>query len=563
MQILLILLGSLSLVLTMFKSGLIYSFGMGFWGANGHDGIWHLAVIESIKRGSFVNPVFAGFPFQNYHLGYDLFVALISKLTGLESIWLYFQIFPIILSLLIGFLVYQFIYTWKKSKIQAFFAVFFVYFSGSFGWLVELVRRGRFDGESIFWAQQSISTLINPPFALSIVFILLGFIELRKFIQNNKLKNLIFSVLSFGILIQIKAYAGVLVLLSLSIGGIYDYLINRKLNVFKVFLLSLIFSLLIFLPFNLKSGSLFVFSPFWFLETLVGFKDRFYWERLYLALIQAKETGITFKAIISYFLAFLIFIVGNLGTRLIGLFSIKELLNKKKGISLDVIMIFIAFFGILIPMFFIQKGTAWNTIQFFYYSLFIFSIYSGLTLAKIFEKKNLLTKILSGFILLATVPTSISTLYFHYLPKRAPAMISNQEIEALNFLSFQDEGIVLTYPYDSIKAKKAEVNPPRPLYLYESTAYVSAFAKKQLFLEDEVNLEITGYDWRERKMKILNFFEFFDKESMKEFLKENNITYIYLLNDQEMELLPEELGFEEIFSNSQVNIYKLLYSKEQ
>src|SRR3990172_3661184 len=92
-------------------------------------------------------------------------------------------------------------------------------------------------------------------------------------------------------------------------------------------------------------------------------------------------------------------------------------------------------------------------------------------------------------------PNSIGTLG-HYLPARPPAMISNEELEALKFLSTQPMGVVLTYPFDKFKAKEAEANPPRPLYLYESTAYVSSFAKKPVFLEDEVNLDITGYAWR-------------------------------------------------------------------
>src|SRR3989344_8228028 len=37
-----ILVGSLSWLLTTVKNGLVYEYGMGFWGAHGHDSIWHL-----------------------------------------------------------------------------------------------------------------------------------------------------------------------------------------------------------------------------------------------------------------------------------------------------------------------------------------------------------------------------------------------------------------------------------------------------------------------------------------------------------------------------------------
>ena len=45
----------------------------------------------------------------------------------------------------------------------------FVYFSSGFGFVVTAIRDGQFTGESMFWSQQSVSTLVNPPFALSLI----------------------------------------------------------------------------------------------------------------------------------------------------------------------------------------------------------------------------------------------------------------------------------------------------------------------------------------------------------------------------------------------------------
>src|SRR3989344_9313976 len=85
----LILVGSGIWSSTMVKSGLIYDYGMGFWGPNGHDGIWHIALIKSLVRGSWEMPVFAGEALRNYHVGYDLLLALISRMTRLNPILLY------------------------------------------------------------------------------------------------------------------------------------------------------------------------------------------------------------------------------------------------------------------------------------------------------------------------------------------------------------------------------------------------------------------------------------------------------------------------------------------
>ena len=164
---LLIFLGTLSWSLTMIKSGWNYPYGMGFWGANGHDGIWHIALAQELSKGSLQIPVFSGQVLQNYHLGFDLLLALFHKITFVPIVNLYFQILPPIFAFLIGWLTYKFVFEWTKSNRSSLLATFFVYFGGSFGWII-----GK--GESVFWSQEAISTLINPPFALSLIFILLG-----------------------------------------------------------------------------------------------------------------------------------------------------------------------------------------------------------------------------------------------------------------------------------------------------------------------------------------------------------------------------------------------------
>ena len=134
-------------------------------------------------------------------------------------------------------------------------------------------------------------------------------------------------------------------------------------------------------------------------------------------------------------------------------------------------------------------------------------------------------------------------------------MISKTELEALDFLSGQPGGIVLTQPFNQELADFAIDYPPRPLYLYESTAYVSAFSGKKTFLEDEVNLEITGYDWISRKMKVENYFaNHLSKEAM-EFLHSNKIRYVYIVKDLEKSDFEKDNGLSKIFENNEVKIY--------
>ena len=518
-KLLLLFLGTASWSAALVKSGWIYPFGMGFWGANGHDGIWHIALAESLSKGSSQMPVFAGAPLQNYHIGFDLLLAFLNKITTIPIVNLYFQILPPISAFLIGFLVYEFVMTWTKSEKSALLSTFFIYFGGSLAWII-----GK--GESTFWATQAISTLINPPFTLSLILVLSGMIALLK-------KKKILAILCFGILVQIKIYAGLLVLGALLIAGIWD-----------VFVGTLAISLLLYLPFNRSSTNLVVFKPFWFLETMMGFSDKVGWARFGEAMVNYKAGGVWLKAVLAYGAAFVIFIIGNFGTRLTFLFK------KVKLDSMNKFIYAIVAAGIIVPMFFLQKGTAWNTIQFMYYSLFFSAILAGITLSKI-----------NGYLLIAiilfTIPTTVITLKDVYLPSRPPAKLSNEELEALKFLSTQPDGVVLTYPFDENAARQAESFPPRPLYLYTSTAYVSAFGKHPTYLADEINLDITGYDWQSRSKGVEAWYKEKDQEVARKFLEKNNIKYVYWLKGQRALLGETQLGLINIFENSLVAAYRV------
>ena len=146
------------------------------------------------------------------------------------------------------------------------------------------------------------------------------------------------------------------------------------------------------------------------------------------------------------------FWVGNMGTRLIAIKRIKRLSELSWE---EIFMATVIAAGLAIPMFFLQRGTPWNTIQFFYYSLFFSGILAGVVVSQI---KNNFMKII---IILLTIPTVFGTLK-HYLPARPPAKLSHEELEALSFLSRQPRGVVLTYPFDKSAADAAIPLHPAP-----------------------------------------------------------------------------------------------------
>lgn len=541
----LILTGTLSWSWTMVKSGWLYSYGLGFWGANGHDGVWHIALAESLARGSLGMPVFAGQSLQNYHIGFDLILALLHEITFLPIVNLYFQITPPILALLVGILTCKFVFDWTKSKSASLWSLFFVYFGGSFGWVI-----GK--GESAFWSQQAISSLINPPFALSLILLLLGLIYLLKSEEKPVFWKTFICILCFGLLIEVKAYAGILALGGLLVAGIWKAVKTKKYEILKVFFGALILSIIIYLPLNKNASGLLIWQPFWFLETMMGLTDRVGWLKFFSAMTTYRSGHVWLKLVPAYFAAFLIFYVGNLGTRMIKEILVWKWINNFKKIDwLEVFLSSLIVAGIIIPMFFLQKGTPWNTIQFFYYSLFFSGILAGIATA------NIKSKVLLTLIVLTTIPTTIITLKDVYIPMRPPAQLPNAELQALTFLAKEPAGVVLTYPFDAVAAKNDENNPPRPLYLYVSTAYVSAFSDHPTFLEDEVNLDITGYDWQTRRLEVENWYKENDQTLAREFLKTNNIKYIYWLKGQRALLGETQLGLKNIYENSTVTVYQV------
>lgn len=528
----LVLLSIVTWAVTMVKSGWMYGFGLGFWGANGHDGLWHIALSNNFAKFSFQNPVFANSSLKNYHVGFDILLAFIHRITGVEISNLYFQVLPLFFISLIIYLTYTFVSGWTKSKLSGWLSVFFVFFGGSMAWIFN-------KGESTFWSQQSISTLINPPFALSLIFILLGLISLKN-------KKFILTIIFFGLLIQIKVYAGILVLGGLFVASLYS--IYKKENTFisKYFVGTLLFSILIFLPFNRSPQSIINIQPFWFLETMMSYSDRLGWQRFYSAMTTYKMGHLWIKGVVAYSVAAAIFVIGNFWTRLIFIKDIKKNVDSTKIILLSIIL-----FGLVIPLVFVQQGTPWNTIQFLYYSLFASGILAGVSLGQL-----KIPKYLPFVLIVLTLPTTYMTLRDVYVPSRPPAMLSTFESEALTFLRDQPDGLVLTYPYDSDKARAAVDNPPRPLYLYESTAYVSAYSNKNVYLEDEVNLNILGYDWQGRKSDVILWYKEPNQLTAKKFLDTNNIKYIYWVKPQRALLGEAQLGLVKIFENKEVIIYR-------
>ncbi|KKT83991.1 MAG: hypothetical protein UW80_C0003G0007 [Microgenomates group bacterium GW2011_GWC1_44_9] len=525
--------------LTLFRNGLLYPYGMGFWGPNGHDAIFHLSIIEKFAANpfSFSHPQIAGENIANYHFLFDFISGVIVKVSGISSLDIYFRIFPIIIGITIIFLLDKLLKTWQYSRPERLLAITLAFLAGSFGFLPKLITgQDFFAGESAFWSNQSVSIFLNPPFALSIAVLLLFLTVIARSDSDAAIQfktSLLPLSLLGAFLAQTKIYAFILLLGAL--------LFSRK---YRLFFGVLFLGILISLPFTVFGGpSPFIFSPLWFPRSLFASFDRFYWPQLVSAWQAYEASGNFFKLTLVNLFALLIFLFGNLGLRFLGLIEMAK--SKSSSLS-ETIARWIVVFGLIAPVLFVQNINPWNTIQFMYYSLFFLAIYSAKFLSR--QKIYLLLPLLLLFIL-----TSVGTLK-DYIGYFSASRISYTELLALEKLREQPKGVVLSPLFSPLSSRG--IYAPKPLYSYISTAYISAISGQPEFLSDTINLDITGFNYIERSRDMQRFYNTVDKKWAVDFLSKSRILYVYETPLKKIKLDPKDIQLTKIFDSGEISIYK-------
>ncbi len=454
----------------------------------------------------------------------------------------YFVLFPIAVSVILVLLLNKLLTLWKYTSIQKSLAYVFVFFTGSLGFIPSLLKGGSlFSGESAFWANQSVSWLLNPPFALSLLLLCFLLILLENSHNGHKKTGTyILIAIIGGLLAQTKVYSFVLLVGALILSG--QWIIGISVGALGVAML---------LPFTKVGESPFTLKPLWFTESLFASFDRVWWPKFSQAWQTYQSQGNFPKLIAVNLFALTVFLIGNLGVRVIGFFRIKKgglLIGQKVALWISVL-------GIFIPLLIIQKVNPWNTIQFTYYSLFFLGIFTAKEIVEIISKTRSLPLKLIIFlaVLFLSLPTSIGTLK-DYFTQNSSSRVSYTELSALNFLKNQPPGIVLSSVFSN---RWTNLTPePRSLYGYVSTAYISALSGQKEFLSDTINLDITGYNYDSRVRDILRLQKTEDDTWARNFLRDNNITYIYQIPFMRFKLNPDQLCLTKIFDSGEINIYK-------
>lgn len=558
---LLFLLGTLGQLALIAPSGTIQNGDLVFWASNAHDASWHIALTNEINSGfPLQNPVFAGAKLVNYHFFSDIAPALFTKYLGFSSLDLYFRFFPLLYSLLFGGAAYFLGKRLGKSFSAGLWTYFFTIFGGSFGYIVTLLQGRGIGGESLFWATQVQSSIVNPPQVISNFLVLTFLFLLTTFLTKPKLIPGILILLTVGSLATFKVYAAVPILAALGLSSIWRVLKEKKFDLLAITLGAGAVAAILYLPNTSASATFLIFQPWWFIRTMVVEPSRLNWVDLELRRqFYLDRGGIkSILRIIEYeSIAFLIFFFGNLGSRFLGLPYFLKTARKTFSDSFSQIFTLIILISFTLPLLFLQKGVAGNTAQFLQYFILLLGVLAGVGVANLFSKIHspILKTVLAIVIIALSIPTQLGQIVDLY--KRNPfAKISSVELEALAKIKneFPEDIVILTPPYDKYLDQKTEI--PN-IWDWFDTSYVAAFSEKRTYLADTEQVDVMGYNYQERFSFQEKIFLEPSVITLASGLKERGITLLYFPQALRPRADLSDKYFEMILEGRTVSVWKV------
>lgn len=528
------------------------------------DDSWHLALINELKA-HFPpdNPGFAGVPLKGYHYFYNFVLAKISQIFKISPLSLYFHFFPLFTALLWGVGVYSLMYRWSKDKRTALWAVFLTFFGGSFSFILRLQGHMGLSLDSAFGILQSASSLVNPPFAISIVIVITTLFSLYQYLSTRQNNWLIPVILCIGSVTMFKVYAGMILLGSFMFLTFIDFFKKRFILIGALLAIGILFLGTYWILAD-RSASL-IFQPLWPARKMLqdnmpwyGYTEKHYtYSRLSVirGLIKIEAYGL------------FVFIIGNLGTRVIGLLSSLVLLVKKrKSPSLFTLTVFIMLaISLLIPLFFIQTGKVFEIIQMAWYFLFFSSLFASFGFTALFKFKGskMFKVLLLLIILIVTLPSAYEQCRGYLGLSKPRRSLSEPYFKAMEFLESQGtyDSIVLEIPNEQF----APIERDLMNWYGGSSAAIVGFSNKRSYLNNQF-IDFPGVDIKPRinflqKILLLNKtlptvpeYKQLQKEVKGELL-ENKISFIY--SPYPLSCFEGIENIRQVYQNQGVTIYQV------
>jgi hypothetical protein len=469
-----------SLVSTVALSGVPTARGIAY--QETHDNLWHVALAQELQKNIPPNhPSFSSIQLENYHYFYDLLLASYATVSHTPVHYLYFQFFSSITALLLvgaAFICGRKIKNTNTGNLL----VFFTLFAGSFAYAIPWFLPGQMWHESSFWVSQTFVMMLNPQiiFTLAVTYIVLFLLQHKQHFSWKTQGVIIFLIATS---IGFKSYAWV-VLMVLYGGYLALELIKQKKWILLAFgSAALVLSIpFVWLITGFKTGTFF-YQPLWYIDTMIEAPDRLNYlpwkfEEAYYA-----NTGNWLKVFQIKTQEIAIFFLGNLGVRsvffalpIIAFFRIRK--KQKVGTaSLTTAVLGAFLFASIFPLFFLQTGVVWNSIQFWYYALIFANFLAVIVLSHISPSSKL--QRFFGLLGIIVVIALATPTYLATVPKKLQntQALTAEQVAVLSSYTTQDTVLVC----------------PENTDLY-NTQLLAANTSARVFLAQTVQLNIVGAD---------------------------------------------------------------------
>jgi hypothetical protein len=337
---------------------------------NGHDALWHVALMKSIDRSLPVeNPLLAGVPVTGYHYFTDIFWVGVHQTTGAEIEHLYFFISPIVLSALLAASIYLLAQSLMTNKTLQFLAAGVGLWAGGLAfyasWLFPQARAE----DSVFWLDQSVHYAINHQLVFSLV---VTNVILWLILKSGRRYWWLIGLL-LGSLAGIKVYAVLIYLPAMVLLGTWQLIAKREWRLLAGAVLASAIAGLILWSARSQLGWPFIWAPGWFIKTMFESGSHLNYPTWEIHRQLFSQTNNLPRLIIHWSWASALFLFGNLGIKLLGIILIPVLMIKTRFRNFGqyqqpIFWTLIALGAVLAPVLFIQKGIVWNTIQFMHFA---------------------------------------------------------------------------------------------------------------------------------------------------------------------------------------------------
>ncbi|MEO6509130.1 MAG: hypothetical protein ABIO02_04190 [Patescibacteria group bacterium] len=550
-----LLVGFLAHMAMIFSSGTNWCYadkcGLYFFGIHGTDSVWHLALSAvSFQHWPFRLPVYAGASLGGYNYLMDLIIYIFSKL-GLPIVVTFFKIFPVFWFIFYTSSAIRLSRLIHDSKLFVAIMLLLSYFCGSLAYIYTFWHHGTLWGSSGLAALQALHALANMQYAFSLVILMEVLIILIK--DRIEMKEfLLLSILLF-LAVSTKFYGGVITVFIVGLFLLTKIVPFRKESMKVIgysIVLLFVTAVTVVIFYNpagsSKTGAIFSFIPLATVHPTLESSELFYFPDL----VNARYTlqG-SFGPRLAYIetLTLIAFLIGNFGVRVLGVLYFLKNAALKKAKKWEILVFFTIIFATLLNILLVQKGEWWNTVQFLYYGIFLSTIFLGQFLYSLMQNKNKVLVTAAFLIILISLPINIDLMgqyngvkSFNYIPQK--------ELDALNYLKKQPDGVVFQPLYDTKVTEK--YSAPYPMFANADNAYVAAFSKKQVYYSTNVQIRLVGVDY----IKRLERLQQLDCDEM------NSVKYAYIVTAYRdnffTKCIEGNKDFIVGFKNEEVRVYK-------